>query len=314
MRKKITIAGAGRVGSTAVQLCAYKELGDIVLFNRTAETARGIALDLSESAPILGFDVKITGTNDFEETKNSDVIVITAGSQRKEGMSREELLCRNADIVESIAGKLAAQSPDAVLIVVTNPLDVMVHVGCKYSGFKKSKVIGMAGILDTSRFRSFISGELNVSVEDVSAIVLGGHSDVMVPLPEHSTVNGIPITELLSKEKIKQIIERTKKGGAEIVALMKDSSAFYAPGTGITQIVEAVVKDKKRVLPCAAYLNGQFGLKGIFMGVPAKIGAHGVEEILEFELNNEEKKAFYESAESVRKLVEKLNVECPVKI
>lgn len=314
MRKKITIAGAGRVGGTAVQLCAYKELGDIVLFNRTAETAKGIALDLSESAPILGFDVKITGTNDFEETKDSDVIVITAGSQRKEGMSREELLCRNADIVESMAGKLAAQSPNAVLIVVTNPLDVIVHVGCKYSGLKESKVIGMAGILDTSRFRSFIAAELNVSVEDVSAIVLGGHSDVMVPLPEHSTVNGIPITELLSKEKIKQIIERTKKGGAEIVALMKDSSAFYAPGAGIAQMVEAVVKDKKRVLPCAAYLKGEFGLKGIFMGVPAKIGAHGVEKIIEFELNDEEKKSFYESAESVRKLVEKLNVECPVKI
>ena len=305
-RKKITLVGAGKVGSTALQLCAYKELGDLVLVNRTAETAKGLALDLSESGPIEGFDVSVTGTGDYKDSKDSDVVVIASGAQRKEGMSRDDLLYKNAEIVGAAAKELARQSPDAVMIVVSNPLDAMVHVAHKASKFKPSKVVGMAGILDTSRFRSFIASELDVSVEDVSAVVLGGHGDFMVPLPEHASVNGVPITQLLPGEKIAKIVERTRNAGAEIISLMKDSSAYYAPGAAVAEMIEAVVKDKKRVLPCAAYFDGEFGIKGVFMGVPVKLGSNGVEDVVELKLLEKEKAALQKSAAAVKELIGKL--------
>lgn len=308
MRKKITIAGVGRVGSTVAQLCAAKELGDLVLWNRTEGVAKGLALDISEAGPIEGFDVDILGTGDFNATKDSDVVCITAGAQRKPGMSRGELLNINASIVKHIARELAARSPNAVLLVTTNPLDAMVYAAAKASGFPKRRVLGMAGILDSSRFRSFIATELGVSVEDVSALVLGGHGDFMVPLPAHASVNGIPLSQLLPARKIAELVAHTRRAGGEIVELTKETSAFYAPAAALVEMIEAVVKDKKRVLPCAAYLHGEYGIRGIFMGVPVKIGAGGAEKILELKLNRAEKKEFQKSAAKVRALVAQLRL------
>ncbi len=309
MPGKITIVGAGRVGSTAAQLSAYKELGDVVIWNRTENIAKGIALDLMESGPLEDFDVSVTGTSSFEDTADSDVIAVTAGAQRKEGQSREELLFNNADIVKSLTQQLVKHSPDAVLMVVTNPLDAMVHLAYKTSGFRKNKVVGMAGILDSSRLRTFIAEKLNVSVEDVSALVLGGHGDFMVPLTNHVDVNGVPLSQLLQKAEIDKIVGRTRRGGAEIISLMKDSSAYYSPASALVQMIEAVIKDKKRVLPCAAYLEGEYGLFDIFMGVPVKVGGDGVEDVIELELTETEKEQLKASASKVKEPVELLKLK-----
>jgi len=306
MRKKITIIGSGNVGATAALWAALKELGDIVLFNRTKGLAKGKALDLKEASPLGEFDLGIVGTDRYEDTKDSDVVVVTAGLPRQPGMSRDELLDKNAAIVRDTCASVAKFSPNSVLIVVSNPVDAMVHVAHKASGFPKSRVMGMAGILDSSRFRTFISLELGVSVEDINALVLGGHGDFMVPLPRHASVSGIPITELLTDDRINALIERTRHGGSEILSLQKVSSAYYAPAAAVEQMIEAVVRDKKRILPCVAYLQGEYGIDGIFMGVPVLLGAGGVERVLELKLNQTELAALRQLAAAVRKLVAQL--------
>jgi malate dehydrogenase len=308
MRKKITIIGAGNVGATTALWAALKELGDIVLFNRTKGLAEGRALDLKEASPLEGFDLEIVGTDRFEATSNSDVVIVTAGLARQPGMSREELLDKNAAIVGDLCAQIAKYCPQAVLIMVTNPVDAMVHVAAKATDFPKHRIVGMAGILDSTRFRTFIALELGVSVEDINALVLGGHGDFMVPLPRHASVSGIPITDLLSESRIHALIERTRHGGAEILSLQKVSSAFYAPAAAIEQMVEAIVKDKKRVLPCVAYLHGEYGIHGIFMGVPVLLGAKGVEQVLELKLNAAELESLQKSAGAVRKLVAQLSL------
>jgi malate dehydrogenase len=309
MRKKISIIGSGNVGATAALWVALKELGDVVLFNRTKGLAKGRALDLKEASPLEGFDLAIVGTDAFADTRQSDVVVVTAGLPRQPGMSREELLHKNASIVEEACGQAARHSPQAVLIVVSNPVDAMVHVAAKASGFPTQRVVGMAGILDSSRFRTFIALELGISVEDVNALVLGGHGDFMVPLPRHASVSGIPLTELLPEERIEALIERTRHGGAEILSLQKVGSAFYAPAAAVEQMVEAIVRDKKRVLPCVAYLEGEYGIEGIFMGVPVLLGAGGVERVLELKLNPDEQEALNRSAAAVQSLVAQLHLQ-----
>lgn len=303
MRKKITIIGAGNVGATVALWAAVNELGDVVLFNRTPGLAKGKALDLKSALPVVGVDLAIVGTDRYEDTKDSDVVVVTAGLSRQPGMSRDELLGKNAALVRDICAQVAKHSPDSILIVVSNPVDAMVHVAAKASGFPKNRVMGMAGILDSSRFRTFISLELGVSVEDISALVLGGHGDFMVPLPRHADVNGIPLTDLLPEDRINALIERTRHGGAEILSLQKVSSAYYAPAAAVAQMIEAIVRDKKRVLPCVTYLQGEYGIDGIFMGVPVLLGAGGVERVFELKLNQAEIEALRKSAEAVRTLV-----------
>ena len=305
MRNKISIIGAGHVGATTVHLIALKELGDIVLVDIVEGIPQGKALDMHESIPIEKVDVEIIGTNDYRETKNSDIVVITAGITRKPGMSRDDLLKTNTEIVKSVTEQVVKYSPNAILIIVSNPLDAMVYAASEISGFSKNKIIGMAGVLDSSRFRSFISREANVSVENVNAFVLGGHGDNMVPLVRYSNIAGVPLTEVLSKDKVEQIVERTRKAGGEIVSLLKTGSAYYAPASSIVEMVEAILKDKKKILPCAAYLNGEYGVKGLFIGVPVKLGKDGVEEIIEFKLDSKEKKQFQRTAEHVKELTEK---------
>ncbi|MCD6451792.1 MAG: malate dehydrogenase [Acidobacteria bacterium] len=307
-RRKISVIGAGHVGEVTAQRIAYKELGDVVLLDIIEGMPQGKGLDLLESTPVEGCDTNIIGTNDYADTADSDIVVITSGFPRKPGMSRDDLLQANFKIVKEVTEKVVAKSPNAIIITVTNPLDAMAQTVFKVSGFPKNRVMGMAGILDSTRFRTFIAQELNVSVENVHALVLGGHGDTMVPLPRFSTVAGVPITELLPKERIDQLVERTRKGGGEIVALLKTGSAYYAPASSIAEMVEAIVKDKKKILPCAAYLEGEYGINGLFVGVPVKLGANGVEEIIELKLNEEELSALKKSAESVRGLVEKIGV------
>jgi len=299
------IVEAGRVGSTTAFWCFVKELGNIVLWNRTGEVAKGIALDISESAPLVDSDVTITGTDDYEKTKNSDVVVITAGAQRKAGMTRDDLLEVNLHIVRDVVKNIMKYNKDCIIIVVSNPLDAMTYATLKQSKLPKSNVVGMAGILDSSRFRSFVAKKLKVGVEDVNALVLGGHGDNMIPLTSHANVNGVPLTELLSKKDIDAIVERTKQAGAEIIKLEK-SSAYYSTGISISEMVETIVKDKRRILPCAAYLNGEYGIHGVFMGVPVILGDEGVEKIVQLKLNKEEKNKFIKSAHFVKKLVEKV--------
>ncbi len=307
-RKKISIIGAGFVGATAAHWAAEKELGDIVLVDILEGIPQGKALDLFEASPIEGFDAKIVGTNGYEETKESDVVIITSGVPRKPGMSREDLLETNRKIIESVVAEVIARSPNAILIMVTNPLDTMTYLAYKKSGFPRERVMGMAGVLDTARFRSFIAMELGVSVEDIQALLLGGHGDEMVPLPRYTTVSGIPLSQLLPKETIDRLVDRTRKGGGEIVNLLKTGSAFYAPSAGVVQMAEAILKDKKRILPCCAYLDGEYGLKDICFGVPVKLGAKGIESIIELELTEEEKKLVAKSAESVRKSIAELKL------
>jgi len=307
-RKKITIVGAGHVGAHAALWAATKELGDIVLVDVVEGVPQGKGLDLAEAAPVEGFDAQITGTNSYEETANSDVVIITAGLARKPGMSRDDLLKTNADIIKGVTEQVVKYSPKCIIIMVTNPLDAMVYEAKKISGFPKNRVIGMAGVLDSARMRTFIAMELGVSVKDVTAFVLGGHGDTMVPLPRYSTVAGIPITELLPPDRIEAINERTKNGGGEIVGLLKTGSAYYAPSASAVEMAEAIIKDKKRILPCAAYLEGEYGINGYYMGVPVLLGKNGVEKVIEINLTEEEKSALNHSLEDVKNNVEKLDL------
>lgn len=307
-RKKITVVGAGNVGATVAQYAALKELGNIVLTDILEGIPQGKALDLLEAGPIEGYDSSVIGANGYEETADSDLVVITAGLARKPGMSRDDLLAANATIVKGVTEEIAKRSPQAIIITITNPLDVMTYLVKKVSGFPKNRVIGMAGVLDAARFRCFLAMELNVSVEDIQAFVLGGHGDSMVPLPRYSTVAGIPITELLTKEQIDRIVDRTRNAGGEIVSFLKTGSAYYSPGASAVQMIEAILKDKKRILPCAAYLEGEYGLKDIYMGVPVKLGANGIEQVIEIKLTAEEKAELDRSAEDIRQNIAKLQI------
>lgn len=308
MRPKITVIGGGFVGSTTAHFLAMHELGDIVLLDINEGAAQGKALDLSQSAPVDGFDVKIKGTGSYGDTANSDIVIITAGLPRKPGMSRDELLAANAEIVSGVSKEIKTRSPNAIVIVVTNPLDAMVYVAWKVTGFAPERIIGMAGVLDSARMRSFIAEEVDVSVEDVTAFVMGGHGDTMVPVIRYANVAGIPVADLISKEKLDALVERTRNGGAEIVNLLKTGSAYYAPAASVVAMVESILKDKKRVFPAAAYLNGQYGVKGLFIGVPVVLGKNGVERVLEVKLNGEEKAAFEKTAEHVKDLVATLKI------
>jgi malate dehydrogenase len=307
-RPKITVVGAGNVGASVAQYAVERELGDVVLVDVVEGIPQGKALDLLQAGPIHRYDSMVSGSNGYDETANSDVVVITAGLARKPGMTRDDLLFKNAEIVGSVVEQIVARSRDAILVLVTNPLDAMVQLAWKKSGFPSKRVVGMAGVLDSARFRTFIARELDVSVENVTAFVLGGHGDTMVPLPRYSTVAGIPITDLLSKERIDALVTRTANGGAEIVNYLKTGSAYYAPAASAVEMVEAILKDKKKILPCAAYLEGQYGTTGLYVGVPVKLGRGGVEAIVEIKLTPAEQAAFDKSAAAVRELVEKLKL------
>lgn len=308
MRAKVTVVGAGNVGASVAQYTVERELADVVLVDVIEGVPQGKALDLLQAGPIHRYDCRLVGSNGYDETAGSDVVVVTAGFPRKPGMTRDDLLFKNAEVVRGVTQEVARRSPDAILIMVTNPLDAMVQLAWKVSGFPPPRVMGMAGILDSARFRTFIALELGVSVENVTAFVLGGHGDAMVPLPRYSTVAGIPITELLPRERIDALVQRTRDGGAEIVGLLKAGSAYYAPAAGVVEMVEAILKDKKKILPCAAYLDGQYGVKGLYVGVPVKLGRGGVEQVIEIALTPEEEAAFQRSAAAVRELVEKLKL------
>jgi malate dehydrogenase len=307
-RPKISVIGAGNVGATVAQYAVDRELGDVVLVDVIEGLPQGKALDLAQAGPIHGYDSALAGSNAYDETADSDVVVITAGMARKPGMTRDDLLFKNAEIVGAVVDQVAARSRDAILILVTNPLDAMVQLAWKRSGFPSARVIGMAGVLDSARFRTFIARELQVSVENVTAFVLGGHGDSMVPLPRYSTVAGIPITDLLPPDRIQALVTRTASGGAEIIGLLKSGSAYYAPGAATVEMIEAILKDKKKILPCAAYLDGQYGVKGLYVGVPVKLGRTGAEQVIEIKLTAEENAAFQKSAAAVRELVEKLKL------
>lgn len=304
-RAKITVVGAGNVGATTAHWCAAAELGDIVLVDipATENMPKGKALDLMQSSPIMGFDSNIIGTTSYEATANSDVVVITAGIPRKPGMSRDDLLATNAKIVSSVAEQVKATSPNAVVIVVSNPLDAMVQRVFQVTGFPANRVIGQAGVLDTARYRTFLAMELGVSVEDVSALLMGGHGDTMVPMPSCTSVGGIPVSQLIPAERLAQIVQRTRDGGAEIVGLLKTGSAYYAPAAATAQMVEAIVKDKKRLIPVAAYCDKEYGVGGYYVGVPVVLGAGGVERIIELQLTDEEKASFQKSVDAVKGLV-----------
>jgi malate dehydrogenase len=302
MRKKVTIVGAGNVGATAAHWIAAKELADVVLVDVVEGIPQGKGLDLLEAMPIEKRDSHIIGTNEYAETANSDIVVITAGIPRKPGMSRDDLLHTNYKIMSDVVGKVVANSPDCILIIVSNPLDAMAQAAYRQSKFNRERVIGMAGILDSARFRTFIAEELNVSVENVTAFVLGGHGDTMVPLARYSTVAGIPITELIPKDRLDAIVQRTRDGGAEIVKHLKTGSAYYAPSAAATEMVEAILKDKKKIVPCAVYLEGEYGISGYYVGVPCKLGARGLEQIIEIKLTPEEDAALKKSAEAVKEL------------
>jgi len=302
-RKKVTVIGAGNVGATAAHWAAIKELGDVVLMDIIEGMPQGKALDLMEAAPMEGFDANVIGTNGYEETKNSDVVIITSGIARKPGMSREDLLKINSDIVGSVVENVVKASPNCTIIIVSNPLDTMTYLALKTSKFPRNRVIGQAGALDCSRFQCFLGMELNISIEDIKVMLLGGHGDDMVPMPRFSTVNGIPVTEFITKERLDQIVDRTKKAGGEIVALLKTGSAFYSPSLGAVIMAEAILKDKKRLIPSCVYLDGEYGLKDICFGVPTVLGANGIEKIIELKLNAEEQAAFDKSAASVGKTI-----------
>ena len=301
MDRKVTVVGAGNVGATLAQRLAEKDLCDVVLVDIVEGVPQGKSLDLVEAAPIEKHDAKIIGTNDYEAIKDSNIVIITAGVPRKPGMSRDDLISTNAGIMKKVTEQVVKYSPDSILIIVSNPLDAMCHVAYEASGFPKNRVIGMAGILDSARFRAFIAMELNVSVENTHAFVLGGHGDTMVPLPRFSTVSGIPITELIPQDRIDAIVDRTRNGGAEIVKLLT-TSAYYAPASAACEMAEAILKDKKKILPCAAYLEGEYGFNDLFIGVPVKLGASGVEDVIEITLTDEEKAALANSANAVQGL------------
>jgi malate dehydrogenase len=303
-RRKVTVIGAGNVGATAAQRIAEAGVADVYLIDVVEGVPQGKALDLAEAAPLQHHDQQILGTNDYTDTTESDVIVVTAGLARQPGMSRDDLLLKNAEIVRDVVTKAVHYSPDSIIVVVTNPLDAMVHVAIEASGFPRERVIGMAGVLDSARFRAFIAQDLGVSSSDVSAFVLGGHGDTMVPLPRYSTVAGIPLPELMRPERIEELVQRARTGGAEIVALLKTGSAYYAPASSVLHMVDSIVNDRKRVLPCAVLLDGEYGIEGVVVGVPVVLGAMGAERIIEIALTAEEKAALLASAGSVRELVE----------
>jgi malate dehydrogenase len=302
MRKKVTIVGAGNVGATAAHWIASKELADVVLIDVVEGIPQGKALDLLEAMPIEKRDTHIVGTNDYADTSNSDIVVITAGIPRKPGMSRDDLLQTNYKIMSDVVGKVVTHSPNCILIIVSNPLDAMAQAAFRQAKFNRERVIGMAGVLDSARFRTFIAEELKVSVENVTAFVLGGHGDTMVPLPRYSTVAGIPITDLLDKATIERLVQRTRDGGAEIVKHLKTGSAYYAPSAATVEMVEAILKDKKKILPCAAYLQGEYGIEGYYVGVPCKLGSRGLEQIIEIKLTDDEAAALKKSADAVKEL------------
>ena len=305
MRKKVTVVGAGNVGATAAMRLAEKELADVVLIDVLEGVPQGKALDLAEAAPVEKHDCTIIGcSGEYEEAKDSQIVIITAGIPRKPGMSRDDLLSTNKGIMQKVVKEVTAVAPESILIIVSNPLDAMCHVAFDTSGFPKNRIVGMAGVLDSARFSTFIARELDVSVENIHAFVLGGHGDTMVPVSRYSTVAGIPITELLSAERIAALEDRTRGGGAEIVGLLKTGSAYYAPASAAVQMAEAILKDKKKILPCAAYLEGEYGIHDLFIGVPVKLGASGVEEIIEIRLNEDENRAIQHSADAVREVVE----------
>jgi malate dehydrogenase len=308
MRKKITVVGAGNVGATAAHWIAASELADVVLVDIVEGVPDGKALDLWEAMPIAKKDSFCIGGNDYALTKGSDIVIITAGIPRKPGMSRDDLLNTNYKIMSDVVGKVVANSPDCIIIVVSNPLDAMAQAAFKQSGFPRERVIGMAGVLDSARFRSFIAMELNVSVENVTAFVLGGHGDTMVPLPRYSTVAGIPITELMDKATVDRLVQRTREGGAEIVKYLKTGSAFYAPSAAAVEMAEAIVKDKHKILPCAAYLQGEYGINGLFVGVPCKLGSKGIEQIIQIKLTQQEQQELEKSAGAVKELVKVIGV------
>jgi malate dehydrogenase len=304
MRKKITVVGAGNVGATLAHRLADKQLADIVLIDILEGIPQGKGLDLLQSGPIEGYDVKIKGTNDYADTANSDLVVLTAGLARKPGMSRDDLLKANFVVVKETTEQVVKHSPDCILVVVTNPLDAMAQTAFRVSGFPKNRVMGMAGILDSARYRTFLAEALHVSVKDVQGLVLGGHGDTMVPVPSYTTVAGIPISALMPKEQLDKIIARTAKGGGEIVSLLKTGSAYYAPSAAVAEMVDAIFNDRKKILPCAAYLEGEYGISGLFVGVPCKLGARGIEEIIEIKLTPEEHAALQKSAAAVKELVD----------
>ncbi len=308
-RKKITIVGAGHVGAHTALWLGLKELGDVVLLDIVEGVPQGKALDLMEASPVEGFDSAITGTNDYRDTAGSDLVIITAGIARKPGMSRSDLINTNSSIVKTVVEKVVEYSPEAHLIIVTNPLDVMVYVAWKISGLPPSRVMGLSGALDSARLRAFIAMELDVSVEDVQAMVIGGHADEMVPLRRYSTVSGIPVTQLIDAKRMDGIIERTRNAGGEIVSLLKTGSAYYAPSAAVAEMAESIIKDKKRIIPCAAYCEGQYGVDGMYIGVPVKLGRNGVEEIIEIELDEEEERDFRRSVSAIKELIDSLEIE-----
>ena len=303
MNQKVTVVGAGNVGATVAQRLAEKELADVTLIDIIEGVPQGKALDLAEAAPIEKHDAQLNGANSYEGSANSDIVIITAGIPRKPGMSRDDLLATNKKIMSHVAKEVARYSPNAILIIVSNPLDAMCHVAMEITGFPKNRVIGMAGVLDSARFRSFIAAELEVSVENVQALVLGGHGDTMVPLPRFSTVAGVPVTEFLSTDRIEALVNRTRNGGAEIVGLLKTGSAYYAPASAAVEMAESILKDKKKILPCAAYLEGEYGIFHLFVGVPVKLGKNGIEQIISLRLTEDEQKALEKSAAAVQELV-----------
>lgn len=308
MRSKITVVGAGFVGSTLVQRIAERDYADVVMFDIVPNMPQGKALDMLQAGPVLGYDTLITGTNDYADTADSDIVVITSGFPRKPGMSRDDLLKKNQEIVSQVTEQIVKYSPNCILIMVTNPLDAMAQVALKVSGFPRERVIGMAGVLDTARFRTFIAQELGASVRDVQAYVLGGHGDTMVPLSRLCTVAGVPIAELLPAERIEQIVQRTRDGGAEIVKLLGNGSAYFAPSASVLQMLDSIVLDKKMIVPCAIYLQGEYGLRNLFVGVPAKLGAKGLEQVIEVELQEQEKAQLQKSADAVKELVTVLGI------
>ena len=307
-RPKITVVGGGNVGATCAQRLAERGLGDVVLVDVVEGMPQGKALDLLQSGPIYGYDTQVTGSNGYEETAGSDVVVITAGLARKPGMSRDDLLNKNAEIVGGIVDAIAPRSPDAIIVMVTNPLDAMSHLALVRSRFPRERVIGMAGVLDSARFRAFIADELDVSVENIHASVLGGHGDTMVPLVRYTTVAGVPLPELIPAQRLEELVTRTRNGGAEIVALLKTGSAYYAPSAAVVEMVDAILNDRKKILPCAAYLEGEYGYEGIFLGVPCKLGRRGIEQVMQLELTADEKAALSKSAKAVEELVDVLEL------
>jgi malate dehydrogenase len=306
-RKKVTVVGAGHVGATTALAIVNRGLADVVLTDIIEGMPQGKALDMMEATPLIGHDAEITGSNNYVDTQGSDIVVITAGLARKPGMSRDDLLFKNAEIIGGVVGEVAKYSPDSIIIMVTNPLDAMAYLAYKKSGFPRQRVIGMAGVLDSARFRTFIAMELGVSVANTHAFVLGGHGDSMVPLPRYSTVAGVPLTDLMGEEQIERLVQRTRQGGGEIVKLLGTGSAYFAPAWSVTQMVEAILMDRKEILPCAAWLEGEYGVEGAFVGVPVVLGAGGMEKVFEIELSDDEQKAFEESVAEVKELIAKLD-------